>query len=249
REELERYDLSALKWCTTAGEALNPSVFDEWKQKTGITIYEAYGQTETTMVVGTYPWVKPKPGSMGVPNPQYHIDIVDEQGNSVAPMEHGELVINVEKGKPLGLFKSYYRNDEMTEKRIVNGLYHTGDVVYRDNDGYLWFVSRIDDVIKTSGYRVGPFEVESALMTHPAVAECAVTAAPDEIRGQIVKATIVLTNEYEDKASEALASELQEHVKRETAPYKYPRIVEFVSELPKTISGKIKRAEIRENNN
>ena len=249
REELERYDLSALKWCTTAGEALNPSVFDEWKQKTGITIYEAYGQTETTMVVGTYPWVKPKPGSMGLPNPQYHIDIVDEQGNSVAPMEHGELVINVEKGKPLGLFKSYYRNDEMTEKRIVNGLYHTGDVVYRDNDGYLWFVSRIDDVIKTSGYRVGPFEVESALMTHPAVAECAVTAAPDEIRGQIVKATIVLTSEYEDKASEALASELQEHVKRETAPYKYPRIVEFVSELPKTISGKIKRAEIRENNN
>ncbi len=249
REELERYDLSALKWCTTAGEALNPSVFDEWKQKTGITIYEAYGQTETTMVVGTYPWVKPKPGSMGLPNPQYHIDIVDEQGNSVAPMEHGELVINVEKGKPLGLFKSYYRNDEMTEKRIVNGLYHTGDVVYRDNDGYLWFVSRIDDVIKTSGYRVGPFEVESALMTHPAVAECAVTAAPDEIRGQIVKATIVLTSEYEDKASEALASELQEHVKRETAPYKYPRIVEFVRELPKTISGKIKRAEIRENNN
>ena len=249
REELERYDLSALKWCTTAGEALNPSVFDEWKQKTGITIYEAYGQTETTMVVGTYPWVKPKPGSMGVPNPQYHIDIVDEQGNSVAPMEHGELVINVEKGKPLGLFKSYYRNDEMTEKRIVNGLYHTGDVVYRDNDGYLWFVSRIDDVIKTSGYRVGPFEVESALMTHPAVAECAVTAAPDEIRGQIVKATIVLTKEYEDKASETLASVLQEHVKRETAPYKYPRIVEFVRELPKTISGKIKRAEIRENNN
>ena len=249
REELERYDLSALKWCTTAGEALNPSVFDEWKQKTGITIYEAYGQTETTMVVGTYPWVKPKPGSMGVPNPQYHIDIVDEQGNSVAPMEHGELVINVEKGKPLGLFKSYYRNDEMTEKRIVNGLYHTGDVVYRDNDGYLWFVSRIDDVIKTSGYRVGPFEVESALMTHPAVAECAVTAAPDEIRGQIVKATIVLTKEYEDKASETLASVLQEHVKRETAPYRYPRIVEFVRELPKTISGKIKRAEIRENNN
>ena len=249
RESLDRYDLSALKWCTTAGEALNPSVFEEWKKKTGITIYEAYGQTETTMVVGTYPWVKPKPGSMGVPNPQYHIDIVDEQGNCVAPMEHGELVINVEKGKPLGLFKSYYRNDEMTEKRIVNGRYHTGDVVYRDNDGYLWFVSRIDDVIKTSGYRVGPFEVESALMTHPAVAECAVTAAPDEIRGQIVKATIVLTSEYEDKASEALASELQEHVKRETAPYKYPRIVEFVRELPKTISGKIKRAEIRENNN
>lgn len=245
REDISHYDLSALKHCTTAGEALNPSVFAVWKQKTGITIYEAYGQTETTMVVGTYPWVTPKPGSMGLPNPQYNIDIVDEDDNSVAPMEQGELVIRVDKGKPLGLFKSYYRNDEMTEKRIVNGLYHTGDVVYRDNDGYMWFVSRIDDVIKTSGYRVGPFEVESALMTHPAVAECAITAAPDEIRGQIVKATIVLIDEYKEKASVALKKELQEHVKRETAPYKYPRIIEFVDELPKTISGKIRRASLR----
>lgn len=245
REALDNYDLSALKWCTTAGEALNPSVFEEWKRKTGITIYEAYGQTETTMVVGTYPWVMPKPGAMGVPNPQYDIDVVDEKGNHTLPMEHGELVIRVDRGKPLGLFKGYYRNDEMTEKRIVNGLYHTGDVVYYDNDGYLWFVSRIDDVIKTSGYRVGPFEVESALMTHPAVAECAVTAVPDEIRGQIVKASIILTDAYVDKQSDMLVRELQEHVKRETAPYKYPRIIEFVEELPKTISGKIKRAEIR----
>ena len=162
-------------------------------------------------------------------------------------MEHGELIIKVDSGKPLGLFKKYYRNEEMTEQRIVNGQYHTGDVVYYDNDGYLWFVSRIDDVIKTSGYRVGPFEVESALMTHPAVLECAITAAPDEIRGQIVKATIVLRKEYKDKASDDLVKELQAHVKRETAPYKYPRIIEFVDELPKTISGKVRRAAIRQN--
>lgn len=245
REDIGSYNLSSLKWCTTAGEALHPSVFDEFTRKTGITIYEAYGQTETTMVVGTYPWIKPNPGSMGMPNPQYDIDVVDEQGRHVAPMEHGELVIKVDKGKPLGLFKGYYRNDEMTEKRIVDGLYHTGDVVYYDHDGYIWFVSRIDDVIKTSGYRVGPFEVESALMTHPSVAECAITAAPDEIRGQIIKATIVLTEEYENKVSDALVAELQEHVKRETAPYKYPRIIEFVKELPKTISGKIRRVQIR----
>lgn len=247
REDLSQYDLSSLKWCTTAGEALNPSVFDEWKRKTGITIYESYGQTETTMVVGTYPWVKPKPGAMGVRNPQYDIDVVDEDGNHVKPMEHGELVIDVTKGKPLGLFKCYYRNEEMTEKRIRNGKYHTGDVVYYDEDGYLWFVSRIDDVIKTSGYRVGPFEVESALMTHPAVVECAITAVPDDIRGQIIKATVVLSPEYKNKATEKLVKELQEHVKNETAPYKYPRIVEFVDELPKTISGKIRRVEIREN--
>lgn len=245
REKIDDYDLSALKRCSTAGEALNPSVFEIWKNLTGITIYEAYGQTETTMVVGTYPWIKPKPGSMGMPNPQYDIDVIDEQGREVSPMEQGELVIKVGESKPLGLFKCYYRNDEMTEKRIVNGFYHTGDVVYRDDEGYLWFVSRIDDVIKTSGYRVGPFEVESALMTHPSVAECAVTAAPDDIRGQIVKATIVLTEEYRDKASDALVKELQEHVKHETAPYKYPRIVEFVDELPKTVSGKIRRVDIR----
>lgn len=247
REDLGSYNLSSLKWCTTAGEALNPSVFDEWKEKTGITIREAYGQTETTMVIGTYPWVAPRPGAMGVGNPQYDIDVVDEDGNHVAAMEHGELIIKVDSGKPLGLFKKYYRNEEMTEQRIVNGQYHTGDVVYYDNDGYLWFVSRIDDVIKTSGYRVGPFEVESALMTHPAVLECAITAAPDEIRGQIVKATIVLRKEYKDKASDDLVKELQAHVKRETAPYKYPRIIEFVDELPKTISGKVRRAAIRQN--
>ncbi len=245
RENIEEYDLSSLKWCTTAGEPLNPSIFEKWHDKTGIIIREAYGQTETTMVVGTYPWVTPKPGAMGLRNPQYDIDVVDEMGNSVAPMEQGELVIKTGEEKTLGLFKKYYRNEEMTEQRIVNGKYHTGDVVYYDQDGYFWFVSRIDDVIKTSGYRVGPFEVESALMTHPAVLECAVTAVPDELRGQIVKATIVLNKDYKDKASDNLVKELQNHVKRETAPYKYPRIIDFVDELPKTISGKVQRAAIR----
>ena len=247
REDLSRYNLSSLEYCTTAGEALNPNVFDEWKEKTGITIYESYGQTETTLVVGTYPWVKPKPGAMGVRNPQYDIDVVDEKQRRVKPMEHGELVIRVGGQRPLGLFKGYYRNDEMTEKRIQNGLYYTGDIVYYDEDGYLWFVSRSDDVIKTSGYRVGPFEVESALMTHPAVVECAITAVPDEIRGQLVKATIVLADDWKAKAGDALVKELQNHVKHETAPYKYPRVIEFVDVLPKTISGKIRRVEIREN--
>ena len=247
REDLSRYNLSSLEYCTTAGEALNPNVFDEWKEKTGITIYESYGQTETTLVVGTYPWVKPKPGAMGVRNPQYDIDVVDEKQRRVKPMEHGELVIRVGEQRPLGLFKGYYRNDEMTEKRIQNGLYYTGDIVYYDEDGYLWFVSRSDDVIKTSGYRVGPFEVESALMTHPAVVECAITAVPDEIRGQLVKATIVLADDWKAKAGDALVKELQNHVKHETAPYKYPRVIEFVDVLPKTISGKIRRVEIREN--
>jgi acetyl-CoA synthetase len=245
RENIEEYDLSSLKWCTTAGEPLNPSIFEKWHDKTGIIIREAYGQTETTMVVGTYPWVTPKPGAMGLRNPQYDIDVVDEKGNSVGPMEQGELVIKIGEEKTLGLFKKYYRNEEMTEHRIVNGKYHTGDVVYYDQDGYFWFVSRIDDVIKTSGYRVGPFEVESALMTHPAVLECAVTAVPDDLRGQIVKATIVLNKEFKAKASDSLVKELQNHVKRETAPYKYPRIIDFVDELPKTISGKVQRAAIR----
>lgn len=256
RENLAEYDMRSLRWCTTAGEALNPSVFEEWKEKTGITIYESYGQTETTLVVGTYPWIVARPGAMGVRNPQYDIDIVDEEGKSVNVMEHGELVIRIKDGvKPLGLFKSYYRNEEMQEKRIRKGLYYTGDIVYRDEEDYLWFVSRADDVIKTSGYRVGPFEVESALMTHESVVECAITAVPDDIRGQIIKATIVLTENYknriadDDYARRILVEELQDHVKRETAPYKYPRIIEFAEELPKTISGKIRRVEIREKNN
>ena len=249
REDLSQYDLSNLEYCTTAGEALNPNVFIEWKEKTGIMIYESYGQTETTLVVGTYPWCRPNPGAMGLRNPQFDIDVVDNEGNSCKPNENGQLVIRTGNGKPIGLFKEYYRNPQLTEKAHNNGVYYTGDVVYRDEEGYFWFVSRADDVIKSSGYRIGPFEVESALMSHPAVVECAITGVPDEIRGQIVKATIVLGKEYKDQAGPALIKELQDHVKSETAPYKYPRVIEFVEELPKTISGKIRRVEIRENDN
>ena len=246
REDLSKYDLSRLEYCTTAGEALNPNVFLKWKEKTGIMIYESYGQTETTMVLGTYPFVAPKPGSMGTPNPQYDVDILDAEGRPCAVGEQGQLVIRTDRGKPLGLFKEYYSQPGLMQRTLRDGVYYTGDVVYRDEDGYFWFVSRADDVIKSSGYRIGPFEVESALMTHPAVVECAITGVPDEVRGMVVKATVVLAESYAGKADEALVAELQDHVKRETAPYKYPRVIEFVDELPKTISGKIRRVEIRD---
>ena len=246
REDLSKYDLSRLEYCTTAGEALNPNVFLRWKEKTGIMIYESYGQTETTMVLGTYPFVAPKPGSMGKPNPQYDVDILDAEGRPCAAGEQGQLVIRTDRGKPLGLFKEYYSQPGLMQRTLRDGVYYTGDVVYRDEDGYFWFVSRADDVIKSSGYRIGPFEVESALMTHPAVVECAITGVPDEVRGMVVKATVVLAESYAGKADEALVAELQDHVKRETAPYKYPRVIEFVDELPKTISGKIRRVQIRD---
>ena len=246
REDLSKYDLSRLEYCTTAGEALNPNVFLKWKEKTGIMIYESYGQTETTMVLGTYPFVAPKPGSMGKPNPQYDVDILDAEGRPCAVGEQGQLVIRTDRGKPLGLFKEYYSQPGLMQRTLRDGVYYTGDVVYRDEDGYFWFVSRADDVIKSAGYRIGPFEVESALMTHPAVVECAITGVPDEVRGMVVKATVVLSESYAGKADEALVAELQDHVKRETAPYKYPRVIEFVDELPKTISGKIRRVEIRD---
>lgn len=246
REDLSQYDLSHLEYCTTAGEALNPSVFAEWKEKTGIMIYESYGQTETTLSLGTYPFVEPHPGSMGVRNPQFDVDVLDSEGNRCKPGEHGQLVIHCKEGHNVGLFKEYYRNPELTEKARSKGIYYTGDIVYYDEQGYYWFVSRADDVIKSSGYRIGPFEVESALMSHPAVVECAITGVPDEIRGMVVKATIVLAKEYKSSAGTDLIAELQDHVKHETAPYKYPRIIEFVDELPKTISGKIRRVEIRE---
>ena len=252
REDLSNYDLSSLEYCTTAGEALNPAVFDKFKEKTGIQMMEGFGQTETTMTLGTMPWMKPKPGSMGMPNAQYDIDLVRPDGTSCEDGEKGEIVIRADKStengninKPFGLFKGYYRDDELTEKAWNNGVYHTGDMAWRDEDGYYWFEGRIDDVIKSSGYRIGPFEVESALMTHPAVVECAITGVPDDIRGMVVKATVVLGKEWKNKAGDDLIKELQNHVKRETAPYKYPRIIEFVDELPKTISGKIRRVEIR----
>jgi len=245
REDLSKYDLSSLQYCTTAGEALNPAVFDKFKEKTGIQMMEGFGQTETTMTLGTMPWMKPKPGSMGMPNAQYDIDLVRPDGTPCEDGEKGEIVVRVGDRKPIGLFKEYYRDPELTREAWHDGLYHTGDMAWRDEDGYYWFEGRIDDVIKSSGYRIGPFEVESALMTHPAVVECAITGVPDDIRGMVVKATVVLGKEWKDKAGEELVKELQQHVKRETAPYKYPRIVEFVDELPKTISGKIRRVEIR----
>lgn len=245
REDLSKYDLSSLEYCTTAGEALNGAVYDSFKRLTGVRLMEGFGQTETTLTLATFPWMEPKPGSMGVPNPQYDIDLLTPDGRSAEDGEQGQIVIRTDRGKPLGLFKEYYLNDGMTHEVWHDGVYYTGDVAWRDEDGYFWFVGRADDVIKSSGYRIGPFEVESALMTHPAVVECAITGVPDEIRGQVVKATIILGDKYRPRAREELIRELQDHVKQITAPYKYPRIIEFVDELPKTISGKIRRKAIR----
>ena len=244
-EDLTKYDLSALKYCTIAGEALNPAVYDTFKQLTGLKLMEGFGQTETTVLLGNMPWMEPKPGSMGLPVPQYDIDLVDYDGRSVEAGEQGQIVIRIKDKMPVGLFKGYYKDKQRTRDAIKDGLYYTGDIAWKDEDGYYWFVGRADDVIKSSGYRIGPFEVESALMTHPAVVECAITGVPDEMRGQVVKATIILAQSYKEKAGPELIKELQNHVKRITAPYKYPRVVEFVEELPKTISGKIRRTEIR----
>ncbi len=246
REDFSKYDLSSLRYCCTAGEALNPAVYNKFFELTGIKMKEGFGQTETTMTLGTMPWTEPKPGSMGLPNPQYDIDLLKPDGTPCEDGEKGQIVIRVGDRKPIGLFKEYYRDEALTRQVWHNGIYYTGDMAWRDEDGYYWFVGRIDDVIKSSGYRIGPFEVESALMTHPAVVECAITGVPDPIRGMVVKATVVLGKEWKDKAGDALIKELQNHVKHETAPYKYPRIIEFVDELPKTISGKIRRVEIRE---
>jgi acetyl-CoA synthetase len=246
QEDFSKYDLSALRYCATAGEALEPAVFNEFYRLTGIKMMEGFGQTETTMTLGTFPWMEPKPGSMGKPNPQYDIRLLKSDGTPCEEGEKGEICVFAGRHKPYGLFKGYYRDEELTEKIWNHGIYHTGDLAWRDEDGYYWFVGRADDVIKSSGYRIGPFEVESALMTHPAVVECAVTGVPDAVRGMIVKATIVLAKDWKDKAGDDLVKQLQQHVKHETAPYKYPRVIEFVDELPKTISGKIRRVEIRE---
>jgi acetyl-CoA synthetase len=246
KEDLSKYNLSCLKMACTAGEPLNPEVFYQFQKATGLEIIEGFGQTESTVLCANFEWVKVKPGSMGKPSPLYDIDIIGENGFSCPPGVEGNIVIkNLDQKLPPGLFKGYYRDEEITRKVWNNGVYNTGDVAWKDEDGYYWFVGRSDDVIKCSGYRIGPFEVESALQEHAAVLECAVTAAPDPDRGQVVKATIVLAKGWE--VSDQLAKELQDHVKNVTAPYKYPRIVEFVKELPKTISGKIRRVEIREN--
>jgi acetyl-CoA synthetase len=245
REDLTRFNLSSLRSCTIAGEALNPVVYEQFFKLTGIKLREGFGQTETTCTILTNPWIEPKPGSMGLPNPQYDVDLITPDGRSAEVGEQGEIVIHTDRRKQVGLFMGYYRNEEKTREACHDGIYHTGDVAWRDEDGYFWFVGRNDDVIKSSGYRIGPFEVESAVMTHPAVVECAITGVPDPIRGQVVKATIVLGKEWKDKAGEELIKEIQNHVKQTTAPYKYPRVIEFVDELPKTISGKIKRVDIR----
>jgi acetyl-CoA synthetase len=244
KEDLTKYNLSNLKYCVVAGEPLNPEVYKQFLDATKIKLMEGYGQTECTVAVATYPWMPPKPGSMGKPSPGYDIDILDPDGKPCEVGEIGQIIIRTDKRKPVGMFGGYYRDEELTKKVWQNGIYYTGDTAWRDEDGYFWFVGRADDIIKSSGYRIGPFEVESALMEHPAVLECAITAVPDAERGQIVKATVVVSKNYHP--SEELARELQEHVKKVTAPYKYPRIVEFVTELPKTISGKIRRVEIRE---
>ena len=244
KEDLTKYDFRKLIYCVVAGEPLNPEVYNQWLKLTGIKLMEGYGQTETIVQIATYPWMEPRPGSMGKPSPYYDIDLLNDKGASCKVGEEGQIVIRTDKRKPVGMFDGYYRDPALTKSVWHDGLYYTGDMAWRDEDGYFWFVGRADDLIKSSGYRIGPFEVESALLEHPAVLECAITAVADPDRGQIVKATVVLTKNY--TAGDALVTELQEHVKKVTAPYKYPRIIEFVKELPKTISGKIRRVEIRE---
>ncbi len=239
KEDLSKYDLSSITHMTTAGEALNPEVWRQFRKATGLRIMEGFGQTETTLTIGNLFGTTPKLGSMGKPIPGYDIDIVDPDGNPVPDGEPGEIIIRTDKRVPCGLFKGYYHNEEATKEAWHDGMYHTGDTAWRDEDGYFWYVGRTDDVIKSSGYRIGPFEIESVIMELPYVLECGVSAAPDEVRGQVVKASIVLVKGTE--GTDALKKEIQDYVKKHTAPYKYPRIVVFKDSLPKTISGKIQR--------
>ena len=246
QEDVSKYDLSSIHHCTTAGEPLNPEVTRKWKELTGHQIYEGFGQSEGPVLLANFgsEWFEPVPGSTGKPSPLYNIQLVDKDGNLCEDGDEGTIAImDVKNHPPVGLFTGYYLNPEMTEEGLGGKYYDTGDVAWRDSDGYFWFVGRNDDVIKCSGYRIGPFEVESALVAHSAVVECAITGAPDPIRGQVVKATVVLARGYE--GTPELTKELQNYVKKATAPYKYPRIIEYVEELPKTVGGKIKRAEIR----
>ncbi len=244
-EDLSSCDFSSIKHCSTAGEPLNPEVYNRFKEATGLPIVEGFGQSESSVLLANFPWFEARLGSTGKPSPLYDLDIVDENGQPCEDGIVGSIVVkNLSKYYPTGLFKCYREDDAANSRAFVNDSYNTGDTAWRDEEGYFWFVGRNDDVIKCSGYRIGPFEVESALQTHPSVLECAVTAVPDPIRGQVVKATIVLARGY--TPSDKLTKELQEHVKHVTAPYKYPRVVEFVAELPKTVSGKIRRIQIRE---
>ncbi|HEX3037677.1 MAG TPA: AMP-binding protein [Oscillospiraceae bacterium] len=244
KENLSEYDLSSLTHACVAGEPLNPEVFNQFYKATGLKLMEAFGQTETTAVLLNMVGTEPKVGSTGKPSPGYDVDLVDAQGNTVPAGTVGEIVLRTPDGKkPVGMFSGYYKDKERTKSVWYNNIYHTGDTAWVDEDGYYWYVGRNDDIIKSSGYRIGPFEIESVLMEHPSVLECAITGVPDPVRGQVIKATIVLARGY--TASDELKKELQDYVKKQTAPYKYPRVVEFVDELPKTISGKIRHAEIR----
>ncbi|WP_209631222.1 AMP-binding protein [Methanofollis sp. W23] len=240
--DLKKYDLRELRHCTSAGEPLNPEVIRIWQEGTGITIREGYGQSETVCAIATFPCLEPKLGSMGRPSPGWHVEVHDEEGHPLGAYEEGRIAISLDP-RPVGLIVEYLDNPEANAESFQNGFYYTGDRAYYDDDGYYWFVGRNDDVIKSSGYRIGPFEVESALMEHPAVKECAVVGSPDLIRGMIVKAFVILNEGFE--SSDVLVKELQRHVKKTTAPYKYPRAIEFVDDLPKTISGKIKRKELK----
>jgi acyl-coenzyme A synthetase/AMP-(fatty) acid ligase len=243
-EDLSRYRLSALRHCIGAGEPLNPEVIDAWQRGTGQLIRDGYGQTETVILVANFPPLPVKPGSMGKPSPGFTIGVIDDEGREVTAGTEGDIAVKLTPQRPVGLFKEYWRNPEATANCLRGDWYVTGDRAVRDEDGYLWFVGRADDVIISAGYRIGPFEVESALVEHPAVAEAAVVASPDPIRGEVVKAFVILAPGHQP--SEQLAVDLQEHVKRVTAPYKYPREIEFTPELPKTISGKIRRVELRQ---
>ena len=243
-EDLNKYDLPHLRHCTGAGEPLNPEVMKQWHDGTGLDIYDGYGQTETVLLVGNYRAIPIKPGSMGKPMPGFQIAIVDAEGQELPTGEEGQIAVKVKPERPVGLFREYWKDTESMERSFHGEWYFTGDKAYRDDDGYFWFVGRADDVIISAGYRIGPFEVESALIEHPAVAESAVVASPDPMRGEIVKAFVILAPGY--VPSDELAQSLQEHVRNATAPYKYPRAIEFVAELPKTISGKIRRVELRD---
>jgi acetyl-CoA synthetase len=239
REDLSQYDLSSIKHAAMAGEALNPEVFNQFKKATGLSIMEGFGQSEGTVLIGNFRGMSSKVGSLGKPTPLYPVDLIDADGASVGIGETGEIVIRTEPGKICGLAIEYYNDPKATENAWAGGVYHTGDTAWRDEEGYIWYVGRVDDLIKSSGYRIGPFEIESVIMELPYVLECGVSPVPDEIRGQVVKASIVLTKGTQP--TEALAMEIQEYVKKHTAPYKYPRVVVFRDELPKTISGKIQR--------
>ena len=239
KEDISKYDLSSIVHATTAGEALNPEVYKVFKENTGLRVMEGFGQTETTLVIGNLYGEEHKLGSMGKPTPQYHVDILGDDDKPVPIGENGEICIYTEPNVPCGLYLGYYRGEELTKEAWHDGIYHTGDVAWKDEDGFYWYVGRKDDVIKSSGYRIGPFEIESVIMELPYVLECGVSAAPDPVRGQVVKASIVLTKGT--VGTEELKKEIQDYVKTHTAPYKYPRIVVFMDELPKTISGKIQR--------